>query len=261
VQAGTKRLRAELLRSGLVTHFVRCNAVGFLLVGTVIAFWWGGARIAEHAKSDRTERQAANPPRQRQHPQISKAVDNNNKAAELKLPPDLDGTAVIYPEEVDALVRPDGTFRTSLPLGELARLLKVEPEKIAKKGSRDEIDPDAVLFNVVTGKLSEKAKTQARRTREIQARIGLIASAVDDEWLETKIPCSLNILLHPGDDQKPVFEAICRSALRLPRQPGAKFNAVPLLLERDGEHAAFSGGFLPLEPSRERVTTLADANR
>jgi hypothetical protein len=258
VKAGKERLRAERPRSELVTLFVHRNSAGFLLVGAVIAFWWGGDQIAGHGERGRLGHQAANRPRQRMHPQLAKAIDNNNKAAELQLPPDLEGTAVMYPEEVDALVSPDGTFRTSLPLGELARLLKVEPETLAKKTSRDQIDPDAVLFNVVTGRLSERAKTQARRTREIQARIGLVASAVGDEWIQTKIPCSLNVLLHPSLDQKPVLEAICRSALRLPRQPGPKFNAVPFLLNRDGDHAAFCGGFLPLQPSHEKVTALAD---
>jgi hypothetical protein len=232
-----------------------------LLVGAVIAFWWGGARIREHTERDRSAQEARKPPRQRQHPQLAQTIVNNNKAAELQLPPNLEGTAVIYPEEVDALVSPDGTFRTKFSVSELAGLLRVAPEQIAKTGSRDEIDPEAVLFNVVTGRLSEGAKTQARQIREIQARMGVVASAVGDEWVQTKIPCSLNALMHPNDDQKPVLEAICRSALCLPRQSGAKWNAVPLLFDREGNHATFCGGFLPLEPSRESVTALVDANR
>ena len=40
---------------------------------------------------------------------------NNNRTAALQLPPNLEGTAVIYPEEVDALVTPTAPFVTVFP--------------------------------------------------------------------------------------------------------------------------------------------------
>ena len=87
---------------------------------------------------------------------------NKNKDVQLRLPPDLDGTAVVYPIEVDRLVGPDGSFCTDLSLSDLAGLLNVDPQTIARKGSNNEVDPDAVLFTAVMGRLSEQAKALAR---------------------------------------------------------------------------------------------------
>ena len=62
--------------------------------------------------------------------------------------------------------------------------------------------------------------------------------------------------MHPSAEQKAMLDAICRSALHLPRQPGVKINAVPFLSDRDGARTAFCGGFLPLEASTEKITAL-----
>ncbi len=260
MQTGRGRLRADLPQSGSMFHFLRCNGMAFLLLGAVASFWWVGARISQEREANRTQESAGKSSRQRKHPQKSKAVVNNNWNAELQLPPNLEGTAVLYPEEVDALVRPDGTFCTELPASELARRLGVELHRIARMGSKDEVDPNVVLFNVVTGRLSERAKAQARQTRAAQARMGIVASAVGDEWVKTKLGLTLNALLHPSADEREVLEAICRSALNRRRQSGAKINAVPLLFDRDPERSVFSGGFLPLEASPEGIAALADAN-
>ena len=204
-------------------------------------------QIAQEREADRAAESAGESSRQKKHPQVSQVVLNNNRTADLQRPPNLEGTAVIYPEEVNALVCPDGTIRTGLSASELGRRLGVAWRQIARSGSNDEVDPNAVLFNVVTGRLSERAKAQARQTRAIQARMGVVASAVGDEWVETKLGITLNVLLHPSTEEKAVLDAICRSCLRRSKQPGAKINAVPFLSDRDRAHAVFSGGFLPLE--------------
>jgi hypothetical protein len=260
VQTGRGRVRPDLSRYEPMIHFLRCNAARFLLVGAVISFWWAGAQIAQEREADRAAESAREPSRQKKHPQLSQAVVNNNRTAALQLPPNLEGTAVIYPEEVDALVSADGTFRNGLSASELARRLRIAREQIARSGSIDEVDPDAVLFNVVTGRLSEGAKAQARRSRAIQARMDVVASAVGDEWVETRLGITLSVLMHPSVEQKAMLDAICRSALHLPRQPGVKINAVPFLSDRDGARTAFSGGFLPLEASTERITALVKVN-
>jgi len=48
-------------------------------------------------------------------PLPSQTVISNNRIAELGLIPDLDGMAVVYPEELAGLVAPDGSFRTEEP--------------------------------------------------------------------------------------------------------------------------------------------------
>lgn len=144
----------------------------------------------------------------------------------------------------------DGHFRTSLSLRELASLLSVDPRKIAKKGSKNEIDPESVFLTAVLGRSSEKAKAQARRIREIRPLHGLPEWAVGDDWMQTKLPFSLNSLIHPNDDQKLVLDSIQHSALKRLRQPGAKINAVPLESIPEGEDLKsfqIHGGFLPLE--------------
>ena len=63
---------------------------------------------------------------------------------------------VVYPEQVKGLIAPDGSVRTGLSLGDLARLLGVSPQQIAKNTSSVEVGTDAVLFNVVIARLSKR---------------------------------------------------------------------------------------------------------
>ncbi len=99
----------------------------------------------------------------------------------------------------------------------------------------------------MAARLTEKAKTQARRVREFQVRMGVPASAVGDEWQLSKLTFSLNDLIRPDQHQMHVLDAIRRSALHSGKNPGAKFNAEPLLIDRDDEQPVFAGGYLPLE--------------
>jgi hypothetical protein len=224
------------------------NSLGFLLVCTAALCWWAGHDLmARNPKNNASEKAGYSPPPENAPPTSQTAL-NNNKTAELHLPTDLEGTAVLYPPEVDGLVSPAGTFRTNLSLSELARVLKVDARTIAKSGSNVEVDPDAVLFKAVAGRLSENAKAQARRIREKQVSQGMTGWAVGEEWVQRKLSFSLNALIHPSADQKSVLDAISRSA-RLLREPGAKVSAAPLLFDRKGEQADFFPGFLPLEPA------------
>jgi hypothetical protein len=229
-------------------HLAQWNSLGLLLVCAAALFWWAGHEFLERSHKNNAREKAGYSPPPENAPPLSQSAKNNNATAELRLPVDLEGTAVLYPQEVDGLVRPDGTFRTNLSLSEFARVLRVDARMIARNGSNVEVDPDAVLFNAVAGRLSEKAKAQARRTREKQVRLGMVGWAVGEEWVHTKLCFSLNVLIHPSADQKSVLDAISRSA-RLLREPGAKVSAAPLLFDRKGEQADFFPGFLPLEPA------------
>jgi hypothetical protein len=184
-------------------------------------------------------------------PKPSQVVASNNKAALLHLPVNLEGTAVAYPQEVAGLVGADGEFRTELSLNEMASVLLIDPQTIARRGSKNEIDSDAVLFRVLTGMLSERAKARSRRLRETEYQKTRPALVKRGEWVTVDIPFSLSTLRHPNQEQKVILDAISRSARDLVREPGAKANAVAVPLNHEGGRFAafeFAGGYLPLEP-------------
>ena len=164
-------------------RFVQWNSVRFLLVCAVGFFWWVGGGLVHELVRIQSKMRPRSFLAAGQLPEAKLFVVNKNKDAQLRLPPDLDGTAVVYPIEVDRLVGPDGSFCTDLSLSDLAGLLNVDPQTIARKGSNDEVDPDAVLFTAVTGRLSEQAKALARRER-IQIQDGLPPSAVVEDWVQ-----------------------------------------------------------------------------
>jgi hypothetical protein len=243
-----------------ILRFVQWNSVGFLLVCVMGFFWWAGDGSPLRIARTLVEDKAGYSPPLENGPQPSPEVENNTKASALRLPPDLEGTAVVYPREINGLVGADGSFRTNLSLIELASLLKVDPQVIAKNGSNNEIDPNAILFKVVTGRLSERAKDQALREREIQSQIGMPMSAVVDDWLLTELRFTLNALERPTEDEKSILDAISRSALLVVRQPGAKINAVPTSGGEQLSDFKFSAGYLPLEPSPDRGDAPGDTN-
>lgn len=225
----------------------RWNSLGFLLVGTAAFFWWANDRFLGKISRSNLQESAEYSPPPDTVPRTSQEVKDNNAIAAQGLAPDLDGTVVVYPEQVNGLIAPDGSVRTDLALGDLARVLGVNPQKIAKNTSSVEVGTNAVLFSVVIARLSEKAKSQARRVREIEVRKGMPPSAVGEEWVQTKLSFSLNALASPSDEQKLVLDAIRRRALGSRREPGARINAVPLKFDPDNEQPAIFGGYLPLE--------------
>jgi hypothetical protein len=224
-----------------VLRLARSNSARALLIGSAAIFWWLGCESAR--------RLGRYSPPSVAMPKPSQTVVNNNNAAALLLPVNLEGIAVVYPEQVDALVGSDGRFRTALSLDEIARALSIDPQSIARAGSKNEIDPDAVLFKVVTGRLSNRAKARSRRLRETEYEVIQPALSEPDDWVTAEVPVSLNMLSHPDYSHQQILEAISRSARGLIRQPGAKLNAVPLLRAvRHAETIVFAGGYLPLEP-------------
>jgi hypothetical protein len=230
-------------------RLAKYNSLGFLLLGAVLLFCWtGNVYLPRGGKADAGEKAGYSPPLE-SVPAPSEAAKNNNATAALHIPCDLEGTAVLYPATVNDLVQPNGSFRTDFALGELATIMKIDPQTIARKGSTVEIDPDAVLFGVVTGRLTDTAKAQSRRVREIEVTKGMPPSAVADGWERTKLTFSLNKLIHPTEYEKSVLDAISRSARAIKREPGAKINAVPVSLDRELEQPTFQGGDLPLEES------------
>jgi hypothetical protein len=212
------------------------------LVGTAGLFWWLSFEYVRHFGGYTAPSEG-----------ISKsllALDSNNEAAALHLPANLEGTAVVYPQAVAALVGADGEFRTELSLNAIASILKIDPQTIARRGSKNEIDPEAALFTAVTGRLSERAKARIRRLREKEYVDTGSAPVNPDEWLTVEVPFSLNTLRHRNAEQKLILDAISRSARGLVREPGAKANAVPLPFlhaGRQSEGFEFAGGYLPLE--------------
>jgi hypothetical protein len=175
----------------------------------------------------------------------------HNKAVALELEVDLDGMAVAYPEEVDRLVRADGSFRTDLSLEEMASALRISRRTIAKPARAKELDPEAVLFTVVTGRVTEESKAQSRRMRAIEVRERRGKFVGSYEWVTAEVPFSRSALEHPSNDQRAILEAISHSARVVPRQPGGKINAVAVSSAPEGGRPGlfgFAGGFLPLEP-------------
>lgn len=252
--------RAGLRRALRVAQW---NLAGLLLLSIVGLFGWASvAWLRSAARKASEETGDYSPPRKEIHsPPI---VIANNKIAERRFAVNLEGTAVVYSETVNMLVDIDGRFCTKLSASALAKLLGVALGTIAKKGSSLEVDPGAVLFMAVIGKLTEGAKTHSRRMRQLEADRGEPPSAVADGWLLTEMPFCLNDLVRPTPDQKRVLDAIRDVALCVPRQPGAKINAAPIHPFPEGNQwqlIKFHGGDLPLEPLPAGSTSPAGVDR
>ena len=231
-------------------RFARGHSAGTLLVGMAGLFWWSSGEYPHRFGQNRIEENTGVSAPSERIPKPSRSVVNDNEAALLHRPVNLEGTAIAYPQEVDRLVDAGGRFRTELSLDEMASVLSIDPQTIAKRGSKNEIDPEAVLFEAMTGRLTERAKAESRRLREIELREGWPISAFGHEWVTVAFPFSVNTLKHPSQEEQVVLDAISRSARGLRREPGAIANAVPLPSAREGSRFRgfeFAGGYLPLE--------------
>ena len=191
-----------------------CNGTRSVLCCSARQLFSGGSAVSMRQRfgQDRIEAISGYSPPSESIRKPSRAAANNNKSAERKLQVNLEGTAVVYPEEVDALAAADGSFRTELSLNEMASALRIDPKSIANPRSKHEIDPEAVLFKAVTGRLTDQAKARSRWMREIELRGGPAASTAGCEWVTVEFPFSLNALKHPNRDQKVVLDAISHSA-------------------------------------------------
>jgi hypothetical protein len=225
------------------------NAGGLLLVAAVGLFWWAGAGLLPAMSRNQNELDARFSPALPQTPQPSQAAVTLNR--EAGRPVDLDGLAVVYPDEVDQLVRHDGSFRTDLAREDMAKILNLTPAKLASSGSptKVDIDPDTVLFRVALGRLTEESKTQCREIREIAAREHWEVSPEVYEWVMSERTFTMSALTNPNPEQKMILDAISRTARGLPAPQGRKIRAVACWrVPRPGESAfAFTAGFLPRE--------------
>jgi hypothetical protein len=233
------------------------------MVGAAGLLWWLAGEYAHRFDQHRIEEKTGYSPPSERRPKPSWAEVNNNETVELHLRVNLEGTAVAYPAQVDRLVDADERFRTELSLNEMASVLRIDPQKFAKRRSKNEIDPEVVLFEAVTGRLSERAKARSRQRREIEIREGWPVSAFGHEWVTAAFPFSLNALRDPNQEQKVVLDAISCSARGLKRQPGAKTHAVALPQDSQGGLGVFKfeGGFLPLEPLPRGRAGSAEVDR
>ncbi len=249
----SRRPSATSARQGQVRRTLRLAPVNFaalLMICIVALLWWASGKLPRPAAGNGNEPESDYSSPLKNGPLPLVTVMNERTAA-LGLPVNLEGTVVAYPEAVGALVGADGGFRTDLSLSALATLLEVDPRTIARKGATTEIDPDAALFTVVTGRLSEPAKAHSRRLRAIEASQGRAPSGVVHGWLLNEMRFCLNALARPSLEQRPVLGAIRDSARGIPRRPGAKFNAISSAQLRDADQRKafkFEAGNLPLEP-------------
>jgi hypothetical protein len=233
-----------------VRRFSRWNVTWMLILAAAGLLWWLARGISDLPRNPETGIGGAYSPPLPDVPRPKPEEVLNNDTAKLKLPPALEGTAVIYPEVANGLVAPDGRFRTDLPIATMVQMLNLDVRVVARKDSPDNIDPDVVLFTVLVGRLSERAKASSRAIREKEARQGRPSSAAGYEWVKTEHSFTLNSLISPTPEQKEILDAISRSARLVPRRPGEKINAVGLHASSEellSGKVEFGAGFLPLE--------------
>ncbi len=158
---------------------------------------------------------------------------------------------MVYPDEVNPLVRDDGSFRTDLPLNDMAKILNLPAATLAGRGSptKIEIDPDAVLFRVALVGLTEESRTHCREVRRIAARVRWEVSPEVYEWVTSERNFTLSTLTNPNPEQKTILDAISRAARGMTAPQGRKIRAVAYWrVSEPGEPAfAIPAGFLPRE--------------
>jgi hypothetical protein len=220
-----------------------------LSFAAVCFYWLDTERMLPPLQGPLDEQARCSPPAKEMPPPSREAVIHEHAAA-LHLPVDLDGVAVVYPEEVDSLVRDDGSFRADLSLSEVAGILKIGVKTISLAGSQREIDSDATLFVVKVGRLTEDSKARARRHRELEAHVQREIPLGDYEWITADVGFTLNSLRHPTSEQRLILGGISHWARRLPPKPGGAVRALSLESAPGGgrpQPFEFSGGMLPLE--------------
>ena len=258
---GTAANRAPGHTRGL--RLARWNSAG-LCCRRRCAIWWLSIQISRLWPSGDTDEKSHYSPPMDAMPEQSENERANNETAKQQRPADPEGTAVVYPEEVGGLMRPDGTIRTDLSLGELAKILRINPQRIASKCSPTEIDPEAFLFTTITGKLSESAKAAWRESRKIVTPVGMQAPVVGCEWVKAEVHFTLNLLKRPSREHKRILAAISRSRRGEKLRPGVGIRAVPHLSVPQGgrpKSFEFAGGHLPPEAlPGERTATEADSD-
>jgi hypothetical protein len=236
------------------------NWAGFPLLAAVGLFWWAGADLLDGTARDQNELDARFSPPSPECPKPSHiAVLYNREAGRFV---DLDGLAVAYPDPIESLVRDDGSFRTDLSLAEMAKIVKVPAAKLAKGGSTTRIDPEAVLFRVALGRLTEDSKARSRERRAIDTARRQAISLDVYEWITSERSFTLRALTNPCPDDKAILDAISRAVRGVPAPAGDKIKAVGSWAVANLHEAPFifTGGFLPREePPVDAVEATLDA--
>jgi hypothetical protein len=235
--------------AAVTSRITRGNSAVFFLLLACGLFWWSGADLLKRFAENRNAQEARFSPPPKEFPK-SPIADMNNQIAALQIAVDLEGTAVVYPEVIGRLVVRALDDRGAISVYDLVQMLSIDPRAIVLRGSTTEVDPEAELFAVVLGRLSEAGKSEARKLRAIQANRGTPPFTVGDAWVHTRVTFNLRQILNPDADQLKILDAIRRSALHQPRRPGAKINAVAKVSDAKGDELqfyTFFGGDLPLE--------------
>jgi hypothetical protein len=230
----------------LLHNWVWRVAIAALATAWVWAIGHGASRSSETDRIDIFPGREAPLPRL---PPESRTVANNNMIARLGWAPNLDGTAIAYARQADRLVE-GGGFRTDLSLDQTARALEISPSSIANPRSPDEIDPDAELFRVQSGVLTQKSKESARRS-ERQLLAGMLPDPIVNEWVITEFSFTLNRLKRPSDEEKEVLSAIARAASEIMPGPDDRVSAVGVPRGAlEASPVALTYGMLPRSPAR-----------
>jgi hypothetical protein len=206
--------------------------------------WAIGNRASRSSETDRIDIFAGREAPLPGLPAQSPTVANNNMIARLGWAPNLDGTAIAYARQADRLVE-GGQFRTDLSLDQTARALEISPSSIANPRSPSEIDPDAELFRLQSGVLTEKSK-ESTRTSERQLLAGTLSDFIVNEWVITEFSFTLNRLKQPSDQEKEVLSAIARAASEIMPGPDDKVRAVGVPRDAlEGGPVVLTYGMLP----------------
>jgi hypothetical protein len=226
--------------------FAFWNSTSLLLLAVVGLFWWVNANLRPHGAKNPDELGTFTPPPTTTPRPSPAARLHNGDAGRLV---DLDGLAILYPDVVDRLVRADGWFRTELALDEIAKELDVPPAKLALRGSTTRIDPDAVLFRVALGRLTEHSRAVSRERRAIEARIRSGFATDIYEWVTSERSFTIRSLTNPSSEEKAILDAISRAVHGVPAPRGVKIKAVGIwrVPEPDLAPSVFTGGSLPRE--------------
>jgi hypothetical protein len=106
----------------------------WVVVLVAVAFFgWLSNKVVHRAAQNQVDEQTRYSPPLKEMPPPSRKAIINEDAAALHVEVDLDGTAVVHPDQVRGLVRSDGSFRTDLTLEELAR---ARPERPKNRNAR-----------------------------------------------------------------------------------------------------------------------------
>jgi hypothetical protein len=233
--------------NGFKKEILLRNSGGLSLVAAVGLFWWAGTGLVPVTGPDQSEVDASFAQARAKATRSSQAAVTLNR--EAGWPVELEGLAIVYPDEVNPLVRDDRSFRTDLTLAEMAKILNLPPESIAMRGEVTRVDPDAVLFRVALGRLSEDSKADCREVRAIAARERWEISPEVYEWVASEQNFTLRALMKPNPEQQTILDAIGRAARGETSPPGVKIRAVACWrAHQPGDFSfLFTGGCLPRE--------------